>query len=206
MRCIFRNVALSLTAILINASFVLSEITIHNSIDDSITSKTPQGYTKFNTGPSVGNILNAHYFPGVLAYTRGDYGATLAELDYCLNRPEYIKVNPRGSQYLSAGHYMRGMIYLYHASGDGRHTKAKDDFEKSIQWDQSNYYAYLELARVHAALGSPAQAVAILQQLLASKPPADLIRQASEQLGTLKTEKGNTKGDKRKTSGSQSPN
>lgn len=199
MQRIFTYLTLSLSIILVNCSLALSDITIHNNIDifnDSGNWVISKGMTKFDAGPDTGSILNAHYFPGLLDYTRGNYRGTLIEMDYCIARPQYIEVNPRGSQYLSVAHYIRGIIYVYHASGDGRFAKAKYDFEQAIQRDQSNYYAYLELARVHTVLGSKERAAAVFQQLLKLNPPEELAQQARQQLANPKSESTKKKSDK----------
>lgn len=165
------------------------DIIIQNFYNGTDSWALTKGITKFNAGPMIGDILNAHYFPGLLDYSRGNYIGAIKEMDYCLNRPHYININPRGYKYLSYAHYIRGMIYFYHASGHGRYTRAKNDFEQSIGRDPENYYAYLELSRVHAAVGSKEQAVTVLKQLMGLKPPEKVTQQAKKELSLLETGK-----------------
>ena len=62
--------------------------------------------TKLNTGPCVGDILNFHYFPGLIDYSKGNYRYAIQQLDYVLARPEYTSMNPRQGEILSHGHYI----------------------------------------------------------------------------------------------------
>src|SRR5688572_11484959 len=80
-------------------------------------------------GPSLGNILEAHFFPAVKYFNLGMYIWAIDDLNYTIDRPSYLDINPRQAEYLSTAHYLRGIIYLYHAEGLGRHSLAKVDFE-----------------------------------------------------------------------------
>src|SRR5215475_776572 len=75
----------------------------------------PTLFTELELGPNVGQILNAHYFPGVNFYKHGNYVNANDQLGYVLTRPSYLDGNPNQAQYLSTAAYMRGMIFLYHA-------------------------------------------------------------------------------------------
>src|SRR5262245_5764149 len=87
-----------------------------------------------NLGPQVGNILNAHYFPAMNYFKGGRYGQSIVDLDYFIDRVAYTDGNPNQAQYLSTAHYVRGMIYFYHAKGLGRMSLALSDFSDAIRW------------------------------------------------------------------------
>jgi tetratricopeptide (TPR) repeat protein len=141
--------------------------------------------TDIDAGPSYGDILNNHYFPGIECFRHGYFSRAKAELDYLIARPDYVKSNPRQAEFMTNSHYIRGMIYLYHASGLGRHVLAKRDFEQSIRWNPKNYLAHLELSRVWAAVGKKEQAVSALRRLLALEPDEAIVQQAKKELGLL---------------------
>lgn len=138
--------------------------------------------TGMNAGPSVGNMLGNHFFPGVDYYNAGRYMYAQIELAYVLERPAYLDGNPRRNDFMSVAHYLTGMIYMYHADGLGRRNVAAEHFDQAIEWNPDNYIAYLELARVYAELRLTKQASAIVQRLLDSNPPEDIQAQARNEL------------------------
>jgi tetratricopeptide (TPR) repeat protein len=141
--------------------------------------------TDIDAGPSYGDILNNHYFPGLECFKHGYFSRAKAELDYLIARPDYVKSNPRQAEFMTNSHYIRGMIYLYHASGLGRHVLAKRDFEQAIRWNPKNYLAHLELSRVWAAVGKKEQAASVLRRLLALGPDEATTQQAKKELSLL---------------------
>src|SRR5262245_46607356 len=74
-------------------------------------------FPEVEIGPSVGEILNFHYFPGMKYYQGGRYASAWNELSYFVERPTFTNGNPNQANYLSTAHYARGMIFLYHATG-----------------------------------------------------------------------------------------
>jgi hypothetical protein len=98
-------------------------------------------------------------------------------------------VNPQRFKYLSLGHYIRGMIYFYHASGRTKYAKAKREFEQAIQWNPGNHLAYIELSRVSSVVGLKEETASILQQLLQLKPVEEIAQQARKELDLMKPEK-----------------
>jgi tetratricopeptide (TPR) repeat protein len=141
--------------------------------------------TEFDSGPAVGEILNNHFFPGVIYYNLGNYNYSVAELTYVIRRPAYLDKNSRKAEFMSTTHYLRGMIYLYHAEGIGRHGIARSDFEAAIKWNPENHLAYLELSRVYSELGFTKQAIAIVQHLIELKPAKDILDEAEQELRKL---------------------
>src|SRR5262245_51650289 len=97
--------------------------------------------------------LNTHLFPAINAYNVGKYTVARIDFTFVLKRGAALDGDPRQAGYLGALHYLRGMIYLYHSRGIGRHQAAKADFEAAIRWQPNNYLAYLELSRVYSDLG-----------------------------------------------------
>jgi tetratricopeptide (TPR) repeat protein len=79
------------------------------------------------------------------------------------------------------------MICLYHATGVGRLTLAKGDFENAIRWNPNNTLAYLELSRVYSSLEMRDQAISIIESLLERKPDEDIAQQAKAELGKLES-------------------
>jgi tetratricopeptide (TPR) repeat protein len=148
--------------------------------------------TEFDAGFSVGNMLNNHYFPGVLFYNGGRYQEAESEFVYCVRRTQYLDGNPRKNEFLSTAHYLRGMIYLYHATGVGRHSLARSAFEASIAWNPAHEQAHLELSRVYANLGFKDQAKAILQKLLALEPGKEVLDEARQELAELSADATST--------------
>ena len=145
----------------------------------------PYDATHFQAGPAQGDILNGHFFPSVIAYNTGRYNYAAGDFTFFIVRPYALEGNPRKAEFMSIAHYLRGMIYLYHAEGVGRHAIAKADFEAAIKWNPQNYMAYLELSRVFSDLGFTKQATAVIQHLLELKPPQDVADEAAEELKKL---------------------
>jgi tetratricopeptide (TPR) repeat protein len=144
----------------------------------------------FDFGPVVGDMMNAHFVPAVNWYDSGSYSMALADFNYVIPRAEYLQENPRQGEIMSVAHYMRGMIYLYHAEGFGRHELAKSDFEQAIKWNPKDYPAYLELSRVYSQLGLTAPATSILQRLIELKPAEPISKEAEAELSKLKGKGG----------------
>jgi tetratricopeptide (TPR) repeat protein len=142
--------------------------------------------TFFDVGPETGRILNIHYFPAIDLYDAGRYTDAEENLTYLLDRPYYIDGNSRKQEFLSTAAYLRAMIYLYHASGVGRHSLARQDFEAAVKWNPKNYVAYIELSHVYSELGFKEQAVAILQHLLQLNPTKEIAAEAQNEIQKLK--------------------
>jgi tetratricopeptide (TPR) repeat protein len=157
------------------------DIKIHNRIDNLPYAER----TNIDAGPATGNILNAHYFPGLIDYQRGNYRGAKSQMDYFLARPQYTQMNPRQREFFSHGYYIRGMIYLYHASGYGRFVLAKKDFEQSIRWDVKNYASHLQLSRVMYAVGLKDKAIDILQNLLKINSDAEIEKLIKEEVSKI---------------------
>jgi len=145
--------------------------------------------TDIDAGPSYGDILNNHYFPGLECFRHGYFSRAKAELGYLIARPDYVKSNPRQAEFMTNSHYIRGMIYLYHASGLGRHLLAKRDFEQSIRWNPKNYLAHLELSRVWSAVGKKEKAISVLKRLMVLEPDETIVQQAKKDLSLLESGK-----------------
>ncbi|PWT94294.1 MAG: hypothetical protein C5B54_00230 [Acidobacteria bacterium] len=136
-------------------------------------------------GPQVGNILNAHYFPGLNYYQAGNYRYAYNELVYVIDRPTYLAGNPNQANYLSTAYYSRGMIFAHHALGVGHLSLAKVDFENALRWNPSNYLVYLELSRVYSSLGFRDQAILQIQRLLTLQPDEKIAEEARNELKLL---------------------
>ncbi len=147
--------------------------------------------TSFNAGPVIGDILNAHLFPAVAAYNGGRYRAAMPDLTYVIQRPDYVAPNPRQAEFMSTAYYLRGMIYFYHATGIGRHSLAKSDFESAIKWNSRNHIAYIELSRVYSELGYTTHAASIIDQLFKLKPSEEISTAAQEEIAKLKGKRAN---------------
>jgi len=145
----------------------------------------PAGPTDATSAVNVGNILNAHYYPGVKFYVSGNYAYAKNELDYVLARPQYIENNPRRNELLSTAYYIRGMIYFHHASGTGRYVLARNDFDEAIKLNAANHLAQLELAKMMALAGQKDEAVAKLNRLLDEKPTAKVAEDAKKELDRI---------------------
>lgn len=132
-----------------------------------------------------GNILNAHYAPGLMDYSNGNYKSAVFQMSYFLRHPEHTRRNPRQAELFSHAHYIRGMVYAYHAFGSKRYQLAKKDFESSIQWNPKNYTSYLELARVLTRVQLIDLATSVLHRLLELNPEEAIAQQAKKDLGLL---------------------
>ena len=141
--------------------------------------------TDIDAGPSEGFILNAHYFPALKFYNAGRYKDAESQLTYVVVRPHYLEANPRRPEFMSTAHYLRGMIYVYHASGLGRYTLAKADFEAAVKWNPLNYVVYLELSRVYSRLGFPEEAASVLRHLLSLMPDMMTAEEAQKELSGI---------------------
>jgi len=157
------------------------DIKIHNRVEHPPYA----GITHIDAGPETGGILNAHYFPGLIDFQRGNYVGAKNQMDYFLARPQYTQMNPRQREFFSHSHYIRGMIYLYHASGRGKFILAKKDFEQSIRWDPKNYASYLQLSRVLSTVGLKDKAISILQNLLDMNPDEMVVKLMREEINRL---------------------
>jgi hypothetical protein len=164
------------------------------SEDIAITNENPgmtmTSMTNYDAGPCTGGILNAHFYPGLQDYMKGNHAYAKQQMDYFLARPDYTSINPRQGQYLSLAYYIRGMIYQYHASGIGRHALAAADFKNSIQTDSKNYLAYIELARVYTSLDRKKDAVRTLESVLKFKIPPAIEIEVKAELTNLQKQGG----------------
>jgi len=156
----------------------------------------PLQKTNIDSGPTdpasnvnTGDILNHHYFPGLNFYAQFNYRNAKEEMDYVIARPQYIENNPKRGQILSVAHFVRGSIYFRHASGVGRLTLAKGDFEQSLKWNPENHLARLELARLVATLDQKTEAVSMLNDLLTRKLTASLRQEAENDLQSIQSGK-----------------
>src|SRR5262245_59941455 len=96
------------------------------------TASVPAGsWTHFDVGPVIGEPLNAHLFPGIKDYVNGLYTLAETQMTYVIDRPAYLARVPHQGEFMSTAHYVRGMIFFYHATGVGRHRLAKADFENA---------------------------------------------------------------------------
>jgi tetratricopeptide (TPR) repeat protein len=146
--------------------------------------------TNIDAGPATGFILNYHYFPGINFYNGGRYKEAEEQFTYVTSRPQYLEANPRRPEFMSTAYYLRGMVYLYHANGVGRHNQAKADFEAALQWNPRNYVVYLEISRLYSGLGFREQAVSIIRHLLEMKPDQMIAEAAQKELDAI-TQKAN---------------
>jgi len=144
--------------------------------------------TSFDAGPCIGEILNAHYFPGLEFYRTGFFTQAMNEMNYTLDRPTYTEGNPRQGEFLGNAHFLRGMIYFHHASGVGRLLMAKKEFEQAIRWHPKHFDARLELARIWSAVGQKQRAIVVLKKLLELNPDEAAARTATQELKLLETE------------------
>ena len=190
---------ISMRNILTMLAIVFSFIYVHTdqalAVHDGLIIETPSSVatlgatppTKLNTGPCTGNILNIHYFPGLIDYSKVNYRYAMQQLDYVLARPQYTSMNPRQGELLSHGHYIRGMIILYHTSGTGKLVRAKVDFEQAIQWNANNHLPYFELARLLSMAGLKEQATQVIHELLDKQPSEEITQKARNELKLLQS-------------------
>jgi len=190
VKCLILFLGVSLVGF--DQTFSQNEIEIHNAkpgMGSEPMTHLDVGPTEPQHSINVGDILNAHFFPGMLDYSKGNYISALAQMRYFINRPQYIKNHPQHLKFLSIAHYICGMIHLYHDSGSGRYIIAKENFEKSIQLDSGNHLAYLEISHVLLAFDLKDQAIYILRYLLELKPKEDIAQQAKKELVLLQSKK-----------------
>lgn len=135
-------------------------------------------------GPGA-DILNLYYFPGLSFYGSGRYKEAEQHLAYVIARADYLTQNPNAAEYLSVSHYLRGMIYFYHANGIGKYSLAKDDFEAAVKSNRKNYVAYLELSRLYSKLGFQAQAATLINYLLGLMPEEKIVEEARRELDSI---------------------
>jgi len=145
--------------------------------------------TYFDTGPCVGEILNFHFYPGLGDYLDGNYRSAVGQLDYFIARPQYTVMNPKQAEYFSIAYYIRGSIFLEHASGSSRHALAINDFEASIRWNKQNYQSYLKLATAYKETQLKDRAVSVLKSLLDLHPPEEIRKEAATLLGEIEAQK-----------------
>ena len=152
--------------------------------------QTPmKGMTHFDTGPCVGEILNAHFYPGLEEYLDGNYANAVAQMDYFIARPQYTEMNPKQAEYFSIAHYIRGSIFLEHARGTGRYALAINDFEASIRWNKHNYQSYLKLATACKEAQLKDRAISTLKMLLDMNLPEQIREEAATMLRGFVAEK-----------------
>lgn len=164
-----------------------SAFAVHAGMKIHNTSNYRAQQTDFDAGPCAGDILNIHYFPGIVNYAKGHHSSAIEEMDYVIFHPSYTRMNPRHAELMSYAYYIRGKILVYHASGPKRLLRAKQDFEDSIQYNARNYASYLELGSLLAANGMPEQSRTILQRLLDVQPDAETAQQARSALSLLQS-------------------
>lgn len=170
--------------------FTVNPVRGQNGITILDTAKdVPYERTNIDAGPAHGDILNWHYFPALNFYRKGRYHGAKNELEYVIERPTYLKMNPRQGEFLSNSHYLRGMVYFYHAVGAGKLVLAKRDFEQAIKWNPKNYLAHLELARVWSAVGLNQNSAAVLARLLEMKPDDKVAEEAKKELSHLQAKR-----------------
>ena len=61
----------------------------------------PYAITGFDAGPAVGDGLNGHFFPSVIAYNTGRYNYAAEDFTYVIKRPQYLDGNPRKEEFMS---------------------------------------------------------------------------------------------------------
>jgi tetratricopeptide (TPR) repeat protein len=190
VKCLILFFSISLVGF--DQTFPQNEIDIHNTKPGLVS----EPMTNLNVGPTepqysinVGNILNVHFFPGLLDYSKGNYSSALSQMQYFIERPQYTKNHPQHLKFLSTAHYICGMIHLYYDFGFERYNRAKENFAKSIQLDPGNHLAYLGISRVLSAVELKEQAIYILQKLLELKPKEDITQQAKKELILLQSKK-----------------
>jgi tetratricopeptide (TPR) repeat protein len=147
------------------------------------TGATPR--TRIEAGPSVGDILNNHFFPGLEDFRRGNYRYALEQMNYFVERPQYTSNNPKQSEFMSTAYYVRGSIYLDHADGTGRLALALKDFHAALRWQPENDPALFAIARVFLTMDRRAEAIKALELLLSKNPQDPLAAAAKDMLHKL---------------------
>lgn len=163
-------------------AFARSEIIIEDRSRARIA-----GDTDFESGPVTGNILNIHFFPGLLDYMNGNYRSAWNQMNYMIKNSIFYRQHPRYGEILSYAHYIRGMIYLYHAQGAKRFVRGRLDFERAIHNNPNHYQSYVELSRLLVLVELKDQARHVLQRLLAKNPPEDVVQQVNNEIRALQS-------------------
>lgn len=144
----------------------------------------PTNFT--NLGPVLGNILNFHYFPAVNLYEAGRYADAFDNFNFFITDRFATDDNPNQASWMSTAHHLRGMILRYHATGVGRLTLARGEFEAAIKWNAKNFPAYLELSRVLSIAGLKDQAASVLRSLLDLRPDdEEVVEDAKNELNLV---------------------
>jgi hypothetical protein len=179
------SIAMFLLLLLLCSAFYpqdsMAEIVIPNTLRG--VGMAPRAY--YDTGPCVGEILNAHFFPGLEDFRRGNYAYAAQQMDYFIARPQYTVMNPRQSEFMSTALYLRGTIYLDHAAGPGRLARALRDLSEATRWNPANEPAYLALARAQTTLGQETKAAETLRSLLGRQPSQEIAGEAARLLQSL---------------------
>jgi hypothetical protein len=160
-------------------------ITIHNGRALDVI----EYLTDIHAGPDSGQILQRHFFPGMIAYINGKYKNATDDLLFFLRHPEQTKMNVRHAEFHSTAHYLLGMVYFYHASGRGRLVRAKKHFEDSIRWNLRNYKSYIELSHLFYSVDLKSHSSFVLKKLLDLSPPEDIVQQANRELYKIQDQK-----------------
>ena len=180
---ILGNIILTLIALVANQETPAIDLSQVEIVD---TGKfMPYITTNIDAGPATGFILNYHYFPGINFYNGGRYKEAEEQFTYVIQRPYFLEANTRRPEFMSTAHYLRGMIYLYHATGVGRHNQAKADFESALQWNPRNYVVYIEISRLYSGLGFREQAASIIRHLLELKPDEATAAAAQKEIAAI---------------------
>jgi tetratricopeptide (TPR) repeat protein len=157
-------------------------------IDIIDTGRISYAVTEFRVPGSVGaqeSVLNLHYYPGINAYTAGQYSDAYAQFTYMIKNASFWDGHPYQSHFIGTSHHLRGMILVYHAQGAGRLTLAKSEFEAAIRWNPKNYIAHLELSRVLRNTGLTDQAKSMLEHLIGLNPDKETLEEAQMELDAL---------------------
>jgi len=145
--------------------------------------------TNFDVPGSVGaqaQVINAHYYPGINAYTGGHYSEAYGQFTYMINNASFWDGHPYQAHFIGTSHHLRGMILVYHAKGVGRLALATSEFEAAIRWNPRNYAAHLELARVLLDTGFKDQAASTLENLIKLNPDKETLEEARAELKKLR--------------------
>jgi len=161
-------------------------ITIHDTSTGPFKGKT---ITQIDAGPVSGDILNHHYFPAIIFYNNGNYFYAMEELDYFIRNSQFTEMNPRQPEFYSTAHYLRGAIFLKHATGVRRFSLARLDFEASIKWDKRNYLSYEGLSDVFSNLGYKDKAIEVLLDFIRENPNSKFVPEANQKLDKIRNAK-----------------
>ena len=152
------------------------------AIENTGGQRTMTERTTVDAGPSVGDMLNFHFFPGLQDYGAGMYSYAERQMTYVIDKPEYLSGNVRAAEFMSTAHYIRAMVFAHHAKGIGARNLARSDFEAAIHYNPRNYVAYLELSRMYINLGFKPEAQLILNRLVELKPDEKTLQEARKLL------------------------